>query len=194
MTRLRATFRTTGSRFGADDLHGGFGNDTLIGGVDDTVGTGDTLTGNEDGNDTLDGGAGDDMLSGGFGNDSLRGGAGNDTVVGGLGNDTIYGRDAGGTDAVGDVDVYTGGDGDDVFVHRTATSKFTITDFQDGAAGEDRIDLDNGAWNHSVCLKLDCLEGRNTTAAGAGAIGDDLVIKTAPPAPTTTPAVSSPLP
>ncbi|WP_339343619.1 calcium-binding protein, partial [uncultured Psychrobacter sp.] len=56
---------------GDDELDGGYGNDTLIGG---------------DGNDELDGGFGDDVLIGGKGNDYLEGSYGNDTYIYNLGD------------------------------------------------------------------------------------------------------------
>ncbi len=58
-------------------LHGGQGNDTLIGGAGN-----DLLIGG-DGNDTLIGGAGNDFLIGGKGADRLVGSAGNDILAAG---------------------------------------------------------------------------------------------------------------
>src|SRR5262249_36636071 len=55
------------------ELHGGSGNDTLVG---------------AQGNDTIFGGPGADSIVGGPGDDVLKGEHGNDTYVGGLGNDT----------------------------------------------------------------------------------------------------------
>jgi hemolysin type calcium-binding protein len=66
-------------------LHGGSGDDTLIGGSGP-----DKLSGN-DGNDHLYGRAGDDLILGGNGNDTIYGGPGDDILHGGLGNDTIGG-------------------------------------------------------------------------------------------------------
>jgi VCBS repeat-containing protein len=59
------------------ELHGGWGNDVLIGGA------GNDLLLGEWGNDQLRGGAGRDVLAGGFGADDLRGDAGADVLVGG---------------------------------------------------------------------------------------------------------------
>src|SRR5262249_33889817 len=74
-------------------IHGGTGNDTLIGGGDV-----DTLWGDA-GNDIITGNVGNDLLYGGDGNDTLNGGTGNDLLVGGGGNNLL-----------------NGGDGDDVLV------------------------------------------------------------------------------
>jgi Ca2+-binding RTX toxin-like protein len=107
-----------------------------MGGSDDQIGTGKTLTVNATaltdaaasltfngtaietdgflnitggaGNDTLTGGSNDDSISGGAGADSLAGGAGRDQLSGGAGNDTI----TGGTG----LDVITLGDGVDTVV------------------------------------------------------------------------------
>jgi len=86
------------------ELHGGRGNDNLLGGAND-----DYLVGG-DGNDVLRGGAGNDWIVGGLGkdvlcgndgddvlvggkDDNLHGGAGNDWIVGGLGKDVLFGDD-----------------------------------------------------------------------------------------------------
>ncbi|MBI1314293.1 hypothetical protein GC176_23605 [bacterium] len=99
-------------------VHGGTGNDTLIGSL-----LADSLDGGG-GDDSLDGEAGDDTLSGGDGNDFLIGKAGNDTLFGGDGNDVLLGS-AGKDDLSGDAgndslngngttgDTLRGGDGDD---------------------------------------------------------------------------------
>ena len=59
---------------GNDILHGGEGDDLLLGGG---------------GNDILNGGLGDDILYGGTGNDTLTGGKGDDILHGGTGSDTF---------------------------------------------------------------------------------------------------------
>lgn len=64
-------------------LHGGAGNDRLIGSAGD-----DRLYGG-DGSDVLKGGAGNDFLSGGNGNDRLYGNAGVNQLNGGSGNDLL---------------------------------------------------------------------------------------------------------
>ena len=72
-------------------MHGGAGNDVLIGGDyddSDELTLDDYLYGDA-GNDHLYGGNGQDLLSGGDGDDYLFGGGGNDSVLGGAGNDTL---------------------------------------------------------------------------------------------------------
>jgi len=79
---------------GDDVLHGGDGDDWVVGGKDNDSQTGDAgddiVWGNL-GNDTLDGGDGADQVRGGQGDDSIAGGAGNDYVSGDRGNDTEMG-------------------------------------------------------------------------------------------------------
>jgi len=68
-----------------DVLHGGAGNDHLLG---------------LSGDDVLDGGAGNDELVGGDGNDALIGGTGNDILDGGSGADTYRFGLGGGQDVI----------------------------------------------------------------------------------------------
>lgn len=83
--------------------NGGNGNDTLTG-YDDS----DDLLNGGAGRDWLDGLSGDDQLSGGADDDWLYGGAGNDNLIGGGGMDTLVG-------GAGD-DVQNGGGHADTFV------------------------------------------------------------------------------
>jgi ELWxxDGT repeat protein len=153
-------YAATGS--GRDTLDPAVGTDFVI--VSGWAGD-DSLTGSENGpdtligrhgNDTLDGGAGDDRLDGGRGDDLMfdyRGG--NDTMIGGAGNDRFL--DGPGADLMvgGDGDdrfftssgnvgnALTGGAGRDTFEARIANPAFVvdvITDFQTGVGG-DVIDL-----------------------------------------------------
>jgi Ca2+-binding RTX toxin-like protein len=118
---------------GSDRLFGGAGSDRLDGGNGD-----DTLRGDE-GNDNLFGGVGSDHLFGGIGNDKLRGGEGNDhldggdggdQLFGGSGNDSLSGGDGadiltGSTsNAVGEIDILTGGVDGDLFVLGDASTVF----------------------------------------------------------------------
>jgi uncharacterized delta-60 repeat protein len=66
-------------------IHGGNGNDYVVGGL-----SGQTIYGGA-GNDTLWGGAGSDLISAGGGNDRIYGEGGNDRAYGGNGRDRIYG-------------------------------------------------------------------------------------------------------
>jgi Ca2+-binding RTX toxin-like protein len=123
-------------------IHGGDGNDILIGGtVAITIfgeGGNDTITGTAQG-DTLNGGSGQDDIKAGGGNDNIDGGDGNDVidaadgadfVVGGKGNDNING-------GPGD-DVVDGGDNDDL-VYGGAGNDLLI-----GGNGNDRLFGDGG--------------------------------------------------
>lgn len=142
---------------GADNqIHGGAGNDTIIGGERDTIhgGSGDdhitastrsTIVGG-DGNDTIrlstgssegnvghtvSGGEGNDFISAASG--TLRGGAKffvNDTINGGAGNDTIHG-------GLGN-DILTGGAGEDVFFFDN------VADYRSSAAFDGAVRPLNG--------------------------------------------------
>jgi Ca2+-binding RTX toxin-like protein len=68
------------------ELHGGAGNDVLIGG-----GGSDQIFG-EQGIDSLHGGRGNDVILGGNGNDALFGGLGRDVLIGGNGRDRLFGQ------------------------------------------------------------------------------------------------------
>jgi ELWxxDGT repeat protein len=68
------------------ELHGGVGNDTILGGS-----AGDRISGDA-GNDFLFGQAGNDVLIGGAGNDQLFGGRGRDLLIGGAGRDLLSGE------------------------------------------------------------------------------------------------------
>jgi Ca2+-binding RTX toxin-like protein len=81
-------------------VHGGLGNDVIIGGFQ-----ADELHGDA-GVDILDGSDGNDVLRGGLGGDNLTGGRGRDDLDGGAGGDTLRARD-------GVVDVVDCGTGDD---------------------------------------------------------------------------------
>jgi VCBS repeat-containing protein len=92
-----------------------------------------TLTGNEQeddnlnglgGDDTLLGLSGNDTLDGGEGNDTLDGGAGDDELNGGAGNDTyVFNRDLGGENTINDSD----GDDDILEIADTAGDRFQVS-------------------------------------------------------------------
>lgn len=71
--------------------------------------------------DILEGGVGDDSIFGEGGNDSLTGGKGNDVIEGGDGNDSLNGTDSAanraeaGSAGIGEIDILTGGSGEDAF-------------------------------------------------------------------------------
>ncbi|WP_397450825.1 retention module-containing protein [Pseudomonas sp. NA-150] len=119
------------------------------------------ISGPNDGNDTLLGGAGNDILFGQGGNDNLDGGAGNDTLFGGAGNDILRG-------GMGD-NTLIGGLGADTFVWKSGdTGHDVIKDFS--AAQGDRIDLTDLLHNETAgtidnFLKLTTASGRFRDAA-----------------------------
>jgi Ca2+-binding RTX toxin-like protein len=93
---LNALYFTGAATAGADEIYGGFRNDTMFG-----AGGNDALRGAE-GNDVVDGGDGNDYLDGSTGSDILIGGGGNDTMIGSGGDDIFRIGPAGGQDIVRD--------------------------------------------------------------------------------------------
>ncbi|MGC1525335.1 MAG: calcium-binding protein [Phormidesmis sp.] len=115
----------------------------IVGTPEDNViqgGPGDDQIAGQAGNDRINGGDGDDQILGEEDNDTLTGGTGNDTLDGGNGNDSLNGTAVppvrfGGPLGVGEIDILTGGAGED---------RFALTFF--GGAGDNIIrydDLDN---------------------------------------------------
>ena len=119
-------------------LEGGAGNDFIFG---------------AGGNDLLIGGTGSDFIDGGTGNDTLLGNSGNDSLLGGTGNDVLNGYGF----TFGEVDVLSGGSGQDRFIlgdrsqtfYRDSSSFAIITDFR--ASDGDKIVL-NGNDFYSLSL------------------------------------------
>jgi len=145
-----------------ENIHGGAGNDILLGNAQANLirgGAGaDRLFGRQ-GNDRLEGDAGADFLDGGMGNDVLIGGTGNDRLLGGPGND--------------------------VFVFRTGFDQDVIMDFQDNIDTIRLLDLgvSNFAQARAFAMQNgtsvvfdfgdgDILTVRNTTI---NALSDDLL-------------------
>ncbi|MFM2277798.1 MAG: hypothetical protein RLZZ444_29, partial [Pseudomonadota bacterium] len=143
----------------AKNVHGGAGNDRIIG-----AGGGDALFG-DSGNDNINAGRGADTVDGGIGNDTLSGGQGADHLIGGTGNDTLeadrdyttfntsIGYDADRLDG-GDgndslqggfgADILNGGDGDDQVVLDCwdgSSNPDAAVDTANGGAGKDKLIL-----------------------------------------------------
>ncbi len=137
-------------------IHGGRGNDTIVGDAGN-----DTLVGDL-GDDVIDGGAGDDKLVGQAGDDTIFGGPGNDRLLGGPGDDHLFG-DAG-DDTIsgdGDHDDLHGGDGDDVLTGGVGN------DTLDGGGGNDVLVGGNGT---------DTVDGGAGNDEMSGGAGNDTVI------------------
>jgi hypothetical protein len=136
----------TGGR-GANDLHGGPGNDSVqaLGGPDEINGRGgdDTILGGagsdaisggpgrdvllaRDGDDQLSGGSGHDVLIGHAGADELRGGGGSDWLLDSLGPTTVHtgARPPQGTDKVNVRD----GAGDDTVICDSSQTRVSVDD------------------------------------------------------------------
>jgi Ca2+-binding RTX toxin-like protein len=122
-------------------VHGGLGDDDVVGRVETDQFFGDAgndLLDGDEGDDSLIGGTGDDRLLGGFGADSLDGGIGNDILFGEQGNDNL---DGGSFD-----DVLNGGAGRDII--RGGTGDDTINavdgerDIIDCGLGQDNVRAD----------------------------------------------------
>ncbi|HEX3356640.1 MAG TPA: calcium-binding protein [Tepidisphaeraceae bacterium] len=160
---------------GGATLHGGIGNDKLVGGKGANVEFGEDGNDSEFGgpkNDFLDGGVGNDMLNGYAGNDSEFGEVGNDLIDGGFGNDSLYGAD-------GD-DTMQGGAGNDKlqadagndfatggYLIRSETNDPITTTYDDSISGGDGADTLLGDFGN------DTIDGGEGTDAIDGGAGDD---------------------
>ncbi len=156
---------------------GGDGTDTLSN-IENLRGSGfgDTLTGNDqgnndlqgrDGNDTISGLAGDDTLLGEDGADSLDGGAGFDRLTGGAGADTVYGgagedrlRIFDPSELVGDV--LNGGDADPITAPESGT--------------RDRLQLFNAA-TYDLSTAASIAEIDRIDVAAPAVAGTSMVVK-----------------
>ncbi|HEX2814801.1 MAG TPA: calcium-binding protein, partial [Phenylobacterium sp.] len=113
---------------GADTIHGGSGDNWVVGGQ------GNDLLFGGGGTNLILGNLGDDTLTAGPGLDVLRGGKGDDSIAGGAGNDYISG-DRG-------ADTESGGAGADIFHTSQDAGVDKVLDFN--LAEGDRVQLDPG--------------------------------------------------
>ncbi|MBM1892438.1 tandem-95 repeat protein [Sulfitobacter pseudonitzschiae] len=127
--------------FGADKRQDN-GRDTVYGGAGNDVIYGaddDDLLYGDEGDDYIDGEIDDDTIFGGVGNDTLMGGQGNDEIDGGEGNDYINaGRNA---------DTVYGGAGNDTIFGENGADKLyggDGDDWIDGGTGDDTLDGGDG--------------------------------------------------
>jgi Ca2+-binding RTX toxin-like protein len=150
-------------------IHGGLGNDTIIGkdGQNEFYG--------DEGNDSLYGGATDDVLSGGSGQDTLAGGAGYDTLSGGSSSDKLYGGDGGDTLNGDDGnDRLEGGSGDDILNGGAGNDTLIGGAGQDtfyGGSGTDLIVV-----NGTNFLSVDGGTATDTLRFTAGLVSLDLTL------------------
>jgi Ca2+-binding RTX toxin-like protein len=149
----------------------------------------ETLTGFNDRNDVITGGAGNDSMSGKSGNDYLRGDDGVDTMNGDAGNDLLQG--GAGADAITDTsgnalldggadnDSLTGGAGNELFIGGAGTDTLNT------GAGADIIAFNRGDGTDTVAVST---AKDNTLSLGGGIAyadlyfersGNNLVLKTA---------------
>lgn len=152
-----------------ENLHGGMGNDTLMGNAADNEirgGMGNDRIFGRQGNDLLHGGPGHDYIEGGLGSDTLIGGLGNDTLLGGPGQDWIH-LDPGD-------DLIRGGEGRDWLVvgAQAATVDLAVTARQNTGYGNDQIfgitNIQGGAGN-------DRFFGNAESNVIRGGMGDDRI-------------------
>jgi hypothetical protein len=138
---------------GTNTVNAGNGNDVVLGGSGSdliTGGNGTAVLSGGAGNDVLVGGNGTDTLYGGAGNDILLGGNGKDVLIGGSGSDTVTGGNGadlgiyalsdhykvvGSTlqSLAGDVDYYSGGQGDDTIRIVVTAAEYALISTQLGA-------------------------------------------------------------
>ena len=173
------------------EIHGGAGDDTILGGLNDNAFNGDgghdllegfsyrdTLRGGQ-GNDTLIGhgeldrlfgGAGDDVLDGGADADHLDGGPSSDLVIGGLDDDTLIGG-AGDDEIDGgfglDTALFAGNAGDAVITQISGGLEVVTSDGRDVVFGVELLQFDDG-----TVLASDYASG--TTVSGTP--GDNLLV------------------
>jgi Ca2+-binding RTX toxin-like protein len=148
------------TRFG--DLNGNVIVDAIEGGTGiDRIGasSGRSVITGGDGEDQIDGRAGDDQISGGTGNDEITAGQGSDTVAGDKGNDIIRGYALPGTQEIGIVTKYRGGE-----VNRLG-----------GGPGNDRLEGDNGPDQISGGPGNDGLHGGGDGDVMRGDAGNDTI-------------------
>jgi Ca2+-binding RTX toxin-like protein len=149
---------------GADNLSGGFGNDTLYG-----LGGDDQLNGGL-GFDDMYGGSGNDVMIGLNGFDTLYGGSGDDNLKGNAGNDTLFGGDG--------ADILNGGQGADV-MHGDGDNDTIIglggSDILYGGTGDDN--LNGNAANDTVYGDggNDVIQGGQGADDLLGGVGDDVI-------------------
>jgi 2',3'-cyclic-nucleotide 2'-phosphodiesterase (5'-nucleotidase family) len=142
----------------------------------------DTVLGDDDGTDAIEGTEGDDELVGTPENDAILALAGNDTVAGGLGADNLDGgdgndilrgdfnsRSSGGT--VGGNDTLTGGAGDDRMGGKAGNDELYGEDGNDALWGDDGDDLLRGGSGNDI-LVGDDFSGGNGADTFVLAVGE----------------------
>jgi Ca2+-binding RTX toxin-like protein len=125
----------------ASILHGGGGDDTLIGGASDDLLRGDAeyayyvpYEAEDFGNDDLRGGGGDDIMAGGAGDDIMAGGAGVDSLAGGAGADRFVFREAARADDADVIYDFASGTDEIALDRATHANLGTAGDFSAGDA------------------------------------------------------------
>jgi Ca2+-binding RTX toxin-like protein len=173
---------------GSNDLYGGPGNDTLNG-----SGGNDRLFG-QAGNDSLNGGSSSDWLDGGTGADSIAGGSSTDiadystrsaAVALSLDGQANDGESGEGDNLASDVEVLTGGSGNDTLTGNSSNNTLyggagndTLNgsggnDTLSGSVGDDRLNGGDGSDTLTGDAGNDQLAGGTGNDNLQGGIGDD---------------------
>ena len=169
------------------DVHGGAGNDSIIG-TGSKIGRVRLLLDGGDGNDTVRGTLGDDTILGGIGNDNLKGSDGNDTISAEDGDDFVDGE--AGNDSIdggNGTDLLRGGVGSDTLLGGNDFDTLEGNNGNDSLDGGDSVDsLLGGAGNDTMLGGLgadtldggdgnDVIDGGRNNDSIIGGLGDDKI-------------------
>jgi Ca2+-binding RTX toxin-like protein len=116
------------------------------------------------GYDTVKAGDGNDTIDGGAGDDTIEGQGGGDHLIGGDGNDKLYAADSyGGVDTGSDIDILSGGAGNDYI-------SIGYGDSADGGSGTDTLAIALTGGTGGANLDLSAVFAGGSVTVGGGTI------------------------